>query len=98
MTGREATAGRRLAMYTKAAVGSRLFMRRGLSEPESALYVGLSASKFRDLIGIGIMPRPRLIGRRRVWDIDDLDAAFKALPVEGGECEADTWADITQCI
>ena len=73
-------------------------MRRGLSEPEAALYVGLSASKFRELVRTGIMPRPRLIGRRRVWDIDDLDAAFKALPVEGGEeCEADTWADITPC-
>jgi hypothetical protein len=86
-------------MCTKSAVGSRLFLRRGLSEPEAALYVGLGASKFRELVGTGIMPRPHLIGRRRVWDIDDLDAAFKALPVEGGgECEADTWADITQCI
>jgi len=85
-------------MYTKSAVGSRLFLRRGLSEPEAALYVGLGASKFRELVDTGIMPRPHLIGRRRVWDIDDLDAAFKALPVEGGEeCEANTWADITPC-
>jgi hypothetical protein len=90
--------GQRLALYTKAAIGSRLFTRRGLSEPEAALYIGLSASKFRELVGTGIMPRPRLIGRRRVWDIDDLDAAFKALPFEGGEeCEADTSADITPC-
>jgi len=91
--------GQRLALYTKAAVSSRLFMRRGLSEPEAALYVGLSASKFRELVGSGIMPRPRLIGRRRVWDIEDLDAAFKALPVEGGEeGGADSWADIMQCL
>ena len=85
-------------MYSKAAIGSRLPLRRGLSESEAALYVGLGASKFRELVGMGIMPRPRLIGSRRVWDIDDLDAAFKALPVEGGEeCEADTWADIMPC-
>jgi hypothetical protein len=84
-------------MYSKAAIGSRLSLRRGLSEPEAALYVGLGSSKFRELVGTGIMPRPRVIGRRRIWDIDDLDAAFKALPVEGGEiCEADTWADMAE--
>jgi excisionase family DNA binding protein len=82
-------------MYSKAAIGSRLPLRRGLGEPEAAVYVGLSSSKFRELVDTGVMPRPHLIGRRRIWDIDDLDAAFKALPVEGGEaCEADTWADM----
>jgi predicted DNA-binding transcriptional regulator AlpA len=82
-------------MYNKMAIGSRLPLRRGLSEPEAALYVGLGSSKFRELVDAGVMPRPHLIGRRRIWDIDDLDAAFKALPVEGGEtCEVDTWADM----
>ncbi len=45
------------------------------------------------------MPRPRLAGGRRIWDIEELDLAFKTLPREGGE-EAifgfqseDTWAD-----
>ena len=82
-------------MYGKAVIGSRLSVRRGLSEPEAGLYIGISASKFRELVGTGIMPRPRLIGRRRVWDIDELDAAFKALPIEGGEQGgAETWADM----
>jgi hypothetical protein len=82
-------------MYSKAAISSRLPLRRGLSEPEAAVYIGVSPSKFRELVGAGVMPRPHLIGRRRVWDIDDLDSAFKALPVEVDEqCEADTWADI----
>ena len=80
-------------MYSKAAIGSRLPLRRGLSEPEAALYIGLSSSKFRELVGTGVMPRPHLIGQRRIWDIDDLDAAFKGLPVEG-EAETDTWADV----
>ena len=80
-------------MYSKAVIGSRLPLRRGLSEPEAALYIGLSSSKFRELVGAGVMPRPHLIGRRRIWDIDDLDAAFKALPVEG-EAGTDTWADM----
>ncbi|MGQ4273445.1 hypothetical protein [Terrihabitans sp. B22-R8] len=40
------------------------------------------------------MPRPRLLNGRRVWDVDDLDAAFKALPIEGEDPEMDTWADV----
>ena len=31
------------------------------------------------------MPRPRVVGARRIWDVDELDPAFKALPREGGE-------------
>lgn len=68
---------------SKGAVAARLPIRRGLGEAEAALYIGLGASKFRELVQDGTMPRPRLIGNRRVWDIDDIDAAFRALPVEG---------------
>jgi hypothetical protein len=45
------------------------------------------------------MPRPRLAGGRRIWDVEELDLAFKALPREGGEAEVffasegDSWAD-----
>jgi predicted DNA-binding transcriptional regulator AlpA len=68
---------------SKSAIAPRLPIRRGLGEAEAALYIGLGASKFRELVIAGTMPRPRLIGTRRVWDIDDIDAAFRALPVEG---------------
>ncbi|WP_290997317.1 hypothetical protein [Hyphomicrobium sp.] len=41
-------------------------------------------------------------GDRRIWDIEELDLAFKALPREGGEAEpiftsgeTDSWADFT---
>jgi hypothetical protein len=41
------------------------------------------------------MPRPKLIGRRKVWDVEEVQAAFKALPhdmqLEDGD--ANTWAD-----
>jgi hypothetical protein len=33
------------------------------------------------------MPRPRLVGGRRIWDVEELDLAFKALPREGGDSE-----------
>ncbi len=81
-------------MTSKAAIAPRLPIRRGLSEGEAALYVGLGATKFRALVGEGRMPRPRLIDGRRVWDVDDLDAAFKSLPTEGGEAAPpNSWED-----
>jgi hypothetical protein len=51
---------------------------------------------FRQLVALGQMPRPRMAGRRRIWDLEELDRAFLALPREGGEAEeveADSWAD-----
>jgi len=33
------------------------------------------------------MPRPRLAEGRRIWDVEELDLAFKALPREGGDTE-----------
>ena len=47
------------------------------------MYLSLSASFFRHLVEQGIMPRPRIAGRRRIWDVDELDLAFRALPREG---------------
>ena len=86
-------------MGSKAKVAARLPLRRGLSESEAAVYLSLSPSFFRRLVEQDLMPRPRLAGGRRIWDIEELDLAFKTLPREGGE-EAifgfqseDTWAD-----
>ena len=87
-------------MPSKAVIASRLPIRRGLDENEAAVYLSLSPSFFRKLVNNGRMPRPRLIGERRIWDVEELDLAFKALPREGGDAdpifnsdEADTWAD-----
>jgi predicted DNA-binding transcriptional regulator AlpA len=64
----------------KSAIATRLPIRRGLDECEAALYLSLSPTFFRKLVASGSMPKPRRIGSRRVWDIDELDLAFKALP------------------
>lgn len=83
-------------MAGKAEVASRFSLRRGLGEPEAALYLGIGASKFRQLVNEGRMPRPRLIDRRRLWDIDDLDAAFRSLPIEsGGAGDDDPWSRVS---
>lgn len=74
-------------------------VRRGLDESEAAVYLSLSPSFFRELVEQKVMPRPRLAGGGRIFDVDELDLAFKALPREGGEAEAiftdagDSWAD-----
>ncbi|WP_316227103.1 hypothetical protein [Bradyrhizobium sp. SZCCHNS3052] len=66
----------------------------GLGEIEAAAAIGVSASKFRALVKEARMPRPRRIDRRFVWDVDELRAAFKALPHEGESEGSDTWADV----
>ena len=56
--------------------------RRGLSRIEAAEYVGVSASKFDELVADGRMPAPLQIDRRRLWDIRAIDLAFDELPSE----------------
>lgn len=63
---------------------------------EAAVYLSLSPAFFRLLVEQGIMPRPRMAGGRRIWDVEELDACFKALPRESnGEIDEDqnTWSD-----
>ena len=72
-------------MASKAVIAGRLPVRRGLDESEAAVYLSFSPSFFRKLVGEGRMPRPRLADGRRIWDVEELDLAFKALPREGGD-------------
>ncbi|MET0530860.1 MAG: hypothetical protein ABW003_21405 [Microvirga sp.] len=65
----------------------------GLGRIEAAAAIGVSANTFDIMVRAGQMPRPRIIGKRRIWKVDELSAAFDALPREGGDVELDTWAD-----
>ena len=49
--------------------------------------MGCSPRKFDQMILDGLMPAPRLIGTKKIWDRAELDEAFEELPreVEGGE-------------
>ena len=62
--------------------------RRGLSREEAAVYVGVSSTKFDEMVAGGLMPKPKEIGARRVWDLRALDSAFDALPDAG---DANPW-------
>jgi predicted DNA-binding transcriptional regulator AlpA len=68
---------------------------RGISRVEAAAFIGVSPSKFDELVDDGRMPRPRRIDGRKVWDVRELDLAFNALPHEGGEVSEDeSWSDL----
>ena len=53
--------------------------RRGLSRTEAAMYIGISPTKFDELVADGRMPGPVKIDHRKLWDIRNLDLAFDAL-------------------
>jgi predicted DNA-binding transcriptional regulator AlpA len=63
---------------------------RGLHRVEAARYVGVSPTKFDELVKVGQMPGPKRIGTRRVWDVRALDLAFDALPGDTPE-ESNPW-------
>jgi hypothetical protein len=52
---------------------------RGLRAAESARYLGVSESKFEEMVRDGRVAKGFKVDRLRIWDIRDLDAAFDAL-------------------
>lgn len=72
-------------MNARAALSEiRPIPRRGLSREEAAMYVGIGATKFDELVDDGRMPKPKRVDGRKVWDVRKLDMAFEALPDEDG--------------
>ena len=71
--------------------------RRGLRRPEAALYVGVSPSKFDEMVKDHRMPQPKLVDGCVIWDVRALDSAFDDLPERDSEGSMsgalDTWAD-----
>jgi predicted DNA-binding transcriptional regulator AlpA len=55
---------------------------RGMSRDEAARYVGVSITKFDEMVSDGRMPKPKRIDSRVVWDRLRLDAAFSDLTEE----------------
>lgn len=69
---------------------------RGLSRVQAAEYVGISPSLFDEMVDDKRMPKPRMINKRRIWDLKQLDKAFDALPHAGpgGFQEPSPWDDL----
>jgi excisionase family DNA binding protein len=72
-------------MTARALSEIRPVPRRGLSRDEAAMYVGVSAGKFDELVADGRMPGRVRIDGRKVWDIRSLDVAFDVLPRDNAE-------------
>ena len=56
---------------------------RGLSREQSAAYIGVSPSTFDKLINEGVMPGPKKLRGRLVWDRKRIDECFDALNDDG---------------
>jgi hypothetical protein len=59
---------------------------------EAAAYIGVSPTKFDELVRDGRMPMPKRIDARTIWDHKKLDAAFEALP--DGNPDGNPWNDV----
>ena len=67
--------------------------RRGLSRVEAAMYIGISASKFDELVHDGRMPEPKRIDGRKLWDVHALDLAFNSLPDDSDQGRKNSFDD-----
>jgi len=74
---------------TRALSEIRPLPRRGLSRDEAAMYIGVSAGKFDEMVEDGRMPAPIRLDARKIWDIRSLDLAFDALSKDNST--ANSW-------
>ena len=63
---------------------------RGLSRESAACYIGVSPSKFDELVERGQMPLAKRIDGRKVWDRNAVDQAFDDLPA-GDKPQGNPW-------
>jgi len=56
---------------------------RGLNRAEAARYVGVSPGTFDKLVFDGLMPKPKRVRARLIFDRNALDLAFSALGEDG---------------
>jgi predicted DNA-binding transcriptional regulator AlpA len=54
-----------------------------VSREAAAALIGISPSKFDMLVSDGRMPQPRELDSRVLWDVEEVRAAWRALPRRG---------------
>jgi hypothetical protein len=57
----------------------------GLSREQAAEFISVGTTLFDILVQDGRMPAPRAINGRNVWDREEVEACFKALPYQGSK-------------
>jgi hypothetical protein len=79
----------------------RAYAPRGLRREAAADWVGMSPTKFDELVKAGLMPNGKKVRGCRVWDRYLLDIAFENLPDEDESpplaptSAADAWSGVT---
>jgi predicted DNA-binding transcriptional regulator AlpA len=53
-----------------------------MSREVAARHIGVSGTKFDEMVADGRMPRPKKVDSRVIWDRFALDAAFGDLPTD----------------
>jgi predicted DNA-binding transcriptional regulator AlpA len=64
---------------------------RQIAREAAAAYVGISPTKFDELVKDGRMPRPRKVDARRLWDVRLLDISVDQLPIDGEISNDNPW-------
>ena len=69
---------------------------RLIGRQAAAAYISVAPMTFDQMVEDGRMPAAKLLGgRRRAWDVRELDAAVDRLPVLSDDSPSDeSWSDI----
>jgi predicted DNA-binding transcriptional regulator AlpA len=87
-----------LTMSTAASRRTVYLIPIGLSREQAADYISVGTTLFDTLVEDGRMPAPRAINGRNVWDREEIEACFKALPYHGSKKAkrpSSDWSKIT---
>jgi predicted DNA-binding transcriptional regulator AlpA len=88
---------RREAGSNREAIGrpSRLppsLLPFAVAREDAAALLGVSASHFDSLVTEGLMPQPRELRGRVLWDTEEIKEAWRAIPRRGqSEGRTNTW-------
>lgn len=61
---------------------------------EASASLGISRNLFNAMVDDGRMPRPRVVNGRRLWFVDEVRAAFAAIPRDGDEASSNPWDEL----
>lgn len=78
-----------------AATKKRANTTTSQNRTEAAAYIGVSPSKFDEMVRDGRMPPPKRIDTRCVWDSRQLSSAFDKLP-GGADDDRNEWDEALQ--
>lgn len=65
--------------------------RIALGREEAAACLGISRNLFNAMVEDGRMPRARVVNGRRLWDAEEVKAAFRAIPCDGEAAPYNPW-------